>query len=99
MDRINANDFRAHLKEWMEAARSEPVKITRRSGEAFVLLNADIFEKMQLELARSKGLSASLSDVIHGRVSPVTSESTKDVFSRAKSRALKNKKSKKASGD
>lgn len=51
MDRTNANDFRTNLKEWMEATRSEPVKITRKSGEAFVLLNADEFEKMQVELA------------------------------------------------
>ena len=100
MDRTNANDFRTNLKEWMEAARNEPVKITRRSGEAFVLLNADIFEKMQLELARFKGLSGSLMDVIHGRVSPVTAKSTKEIFTRAKTRALNiAKKSKKASGD
>jgi len=34
----------------MEAARSEPVKITRKSGEVFVLLNADVFEKMKIEI-------------------------------------------------
>ena len=44
MDRTSADQFRSNMKEWMEAARSEPVKITRKSGEAFVLLNADIFE-------------------------------------------------------
>src|ERR1700693_3293364 len=98
MDRTNANDFRSNLKEWMEAARNEPVKITRRSGEAFVLLNADIFENMQLELARFKGLSGSLIDVIHGRVSPVTSKSTKEILARAKTRALNAKKSKKNLG-
>lgn len=34
----------------MEAARTEPVKITHKSGEAFVLVNADAFEKMQIDL-------------------------------------------------
>ncbi len=98
MDRTNANDFRSNLKEWMEAARSEPVKITRKSGEAFVLLNADIFEKMQLDLARLQGLSKSLVDVAQGRVSRATDKSTKDIFARAKSKALASKKSKKAVG-
>src|SRR5690606_22606375 len=98
MDRTNANDFRSNLKEWMEAARSEPVKITRKSGEAFVLLNADDFEKMQLDLARLQGITASLMDVAQGRTKPATEQSTNDVFARAKARALGAKKSKKAVG-
>ena len=97
MDRTNSNNFRANLKEWMEAARAEPVKITRKSGEAFVLLNADVFEKMQLELARLKGLAAGLMDAVHGRVRPATPEATKDVLERAKTRALAARKKKAAS--
>lgn len=98
MDRINANDFRSNMKEWMEAARAEPVKITRKSGEAFVLLSADVFEKMQLSLARLQGLTAGLVDAAQGRVSRATEQSTADVLSRAKARALGAKKSKKAVG-
>ena len=98
MDRTNANDFRTNLKEWMEAARSEPIKITRKSGEAFVLVNADAFEKMQLELARLQGVTRGLMDVVQGRVSPSTDESTKELFARVKARALSRKKSKKAAG-
>lgn len=94
MDRTNAEQFRSNMKEWMEAARNEPVKITRRSGEAFVLVNADIFEKMQLDLARLQGLTASLVDVTQGRVSPATEKSTAEVFERAKKRALAAKKKK-----
>ena len=98
MDRTNADDFRSNLKEWMEAARSEPVKITRKSGEAFILLNADTFEKMQLDLAQLKGLTAGLVDATQGRARPTTAQSTKDALARAKSRALAAKKSKKAVG-
>jgi len=94
MDRTNANDFRSNLKEWMEAARSEPVKITRKSGEAFVLLNADVFEKMQLDLARLQGLTASLVDVAQGRVKPASLESTDSLFERAKGKAVAMKKAK-----
>jgi PHD/YefM family antitoxin component YafN of YafNO toxin-antitoxin module len=94
MDRTSADQFRSNMKEWMEAARSEPVKITRKSGEAFVLLNADIFAKMQLDLARLQGLTASLMDVAQGRVTPANEKSTADVFAHAKERALATKRAK-----
>jgi antitoxin YefM len=97
MDRTNTNDFRANLKDWMEAARKEPVKITRKSGEAFVLMNADEFEKLQVELASLRGISRGLSDVAHGRVRPSTPESTGTAIERAKSR-VHGKRSKKAVG-
>ena len=94
MDRTNANDFRSNLKEWMEAARSEPVKITRKSGEAFVLLNADVFDRMQLDLARLHGLTASLVDVAQGRTKPASAQSTDALFERAKGKALAVKRAK-----
>lgn len=95
MDRINANDFRANLKEWMEAARSEPVKITRKSGEAFVLIDADAFEKMQIELSGLRGVAQGLSDAVQGRTRKVTDDLSKSVIDRAKDRVL-SKRSKKA---
>lgn len=98
MERTSADQFRANLKEWMEAARKEPVKITRKSGEAFVLINSETFEKMQIDLARLQGLTASLMDVVQGRVSPATDHSTAEVFSRAKQRALPSTKAKKVVG-
>ncbi|MCB0343444.1 MAG: type II toxin-antitoxin system Phd/YefM family antitoxin [Pseudobdellovibrionaceae bacterium] len=98
MDRTNADKFRANMKEWLEAANKEPVKITRKNGESFVLVNADTFEKMQLDLARFQGLTASLIDVTQGRVSSATEKSTAEVFERAKKRALSAKKTKKAVG-
>ena len=98
MDRTNANDFRTNLKEWMEAARKEPVKITRKSGEAFVLVDADSFEKMQLDIAKLQGLNAGLMDAVQGRVAPGTAQSTANALSRAKARALAARKTKKAVG-
>jgi prevent-host-death family protein len=98
MDRTNADQFRANMKEWMEAARNEPVKITRKSGESFVLLNADLFEKMQVDLARLEGLTASLIDAANGRLTPASERSTAEVFERAKKRALSHKKTKKVGG-
>jgi len=88
MERTSANDFRSNLKEWMESARTEPIKITRKSGESFVLLNADEFEKLQIELANLRGISQGLSDVIQGRTRPATDKSTDSAIERAKEKVL-----------
>lgn len=97
MDRTNANNFRSNLKEWMEVARVEPIKITRKSGEAFVLMNSDLFERMQVELANFRGIAQGLSDVVHDRMHASTAKSLETVIDRAKERVF-NKRSKKAIG-
>ena len=97
MERTNADDFRSNLKEWMESARNEPIKITRRTGEAFVLINSEDFEKIQIELASLRGIAQGLSDVISGKVTTSQRNSTDSAIEKAKDRVL-NKKSKKAVG-
>ena len=98
MDRTNADQFRANMKEWMESAQKEPIKITRKSGESFVLVKSETFEKMQIDLARLEGLTVSLVDLAQGRTSRSTTKSTAEVFEKAKKRALSAKKSKKVAG-
>lgn len=88
MERTNSNDFRSNLKEWMETARIEPIKITRKSGESFVLLNAEEFEKIQVELANLRGIAQGLSDVVQGRTNTGTAESTDGAIKRAKERVF-----------
>ncbi len=95
MERTSADDFRSNLKEWMESARSEPIKITRKTGEAFVLINAEEFERIQIELASLRGVAQGLSDVISGKVKKSQSKSTDSAIQKAKDRVL-SKKNKKA---
>ncbi|MBY0384259.1 type II toxin-antitoxin system Phd/YefM family antitoxin [bacterium] len=97
MDRTNANDFRANLKEWMETARTEPVKITRKSGEAFVLINADEFEEIQMEVATLRGVVKGLTDAVQGRTQPASLKSTEAAIENARNKVF-GKKSKKAVG-
>jgi len=94
MDQTNANDFRMNLKEWMETARSEPVKITRKSGEAFILLNADNFEELQMELATLRGVVKGLTDAVKGRTKPASTKSTETAIENARNKVF-GKKSKK----
>ncbi len=88
MERTSANDFRSNLKEWMESARTEPIKITRKSGESFVLLNSEEFEKIQLELASLRGIALGLSDVVNGNVQEFTEESIKSSMDKARERVF-----------
>ncbi|VAW95997.1 RelB/StbD replicon stabilization protein (antitoxin to RelE/StbE) [hydrothermal vent metagenome] len=49
MDSISVNKFRDNLKNFVEQVVTEhlPLKVTRRSGEDFVILSADDWEREQ----------------------------------------------------
>lgn len=49
MDSISVNKFRDNLKSLVEQAisRHEPLKVTRRSGKAFVVISAEDWEREQ----------------------------------------------------
>jgi antitoxin YefM len=49
MDTVSVNQFRENLKTFVEQAVSThtPIKVTRRSGEAFVVMSADDWEREQ----------------------------------------------------
>jgi antitoxin YefM len=49
MDTVSVNKFRDNLKKLVEqvTSRHEPLKVTRRSGEAFVVLSAEDWEREQ----------------------------------------------------
>lgn len=49
MDTVSVNKFRDNLKTFVEqvVSKHEPLKVTRRAGEAFVVLSADDWEREQ----------------------------------------------------
>lgn len=49
MDSVSVNQFRDNLKAFVEQAVTNhiPLKVTRRSGEAFVVISADDWERQQ----------------------------------------------------
>jgi PHD/YefM family antitoxin component YafN of YafNO toxin-antitoxin module len=98
MKQTNAEDFRSKLKSWMEKARKQPVKITRKTGEAFILIGADQFSEMNTELTALRGQYQGLLDAFHGRTTPATSESISDLFARVKTNGQAVGKPKKAIG-
>lgn len=66
MDTVSVNQFRDNLKTFVEQAISNhtPIKVTRRAGEAFVVMSADDWEREQetLHVLQSKSLMAQIAD-------------------------------------
>lgn len=49
MDTVSVNQFRDKLKSYVEQviSKHEPIKVTRRSGDDFVVMSADDWEREQ----------------------------------------------------
>lgn len=66
MDTISVNKFRDNLKSVVEQviSKHEPLKVTRRAGEAFVVMSADDWEREQetLHVLQSKNLMQQVAD-------------------------------------
>jgi antitoxin YefM len=60
VDTISVNKFRDNLKSVVEqiVSRHEPLKVTRRAGDAFVVISADDWEREQetLHVLQNKNL-------------------------------------------
>lgn len=66
MDTISVNQFRDNLKTFVEQVVSDhtPIKVTRRAGEAFVVISADDWEREQetLYILQNNSLMTQISE-------------------------------------
>lgn len=66
MDTVSVNQFRDNLKKLVEQSLSkhEPLRVTRRSGEDFVVLSAEDWEREQetLYVLQNSSLMRQLAD-------------------------------------
>lgn len=66
MDTVTVNKFRDNLKSFVEQVVSEhtPLKVTRRAGEAFVVMSAEDWEREQetLYVLQNSGLMNQIAD-------------------------------------
>jgi len=64
METVSVNQFRDNLKSYVEQVvdNHEPLKVTRRAGEAFVVISADDWEREQetLYVLRNASLIAQI---------------------------------------
>lgn len=66
METISVNQFRENLKAFVEQAVNthEPIKVTRRAGEDFVVISAEDWEREQesLYVLQNKSLMQQIAD-------------------------------------
>lgn len=67
MNQTNPKKLRAELKDYLDQAEKEPVRIQRRSGQSIVLLNESIYAEMQNEILSLQRRLLGLSDVLDGK--------------------------------
>lgn len=78
MDTISVNQFRDKLKSFVEqvVTNHTPIKVTRRAGDAFVVISADDWEREQetLHVLQNSSLMKQISESVttHGKGSGYT---------------------------
>ncbi len=69
METISVNQFRDNLKSFVEQTISEhePIKVTRRAGEAFVVMSAEDWEREQesLYVLQNSDLMQQIANSLH----------------------------------
>ena len=80
MNQTNPKKLRAELKDYLDLAAKEPIRINRRSGESYVLLAETRYAEMQLEIMSLQRRLLSTSHALQGK----TKEFSTDVESRMK---------------
>ena len=51
MESKNPKKLRVELKDYLDLAVSEPIRISRRTGENFILMSEDTYAHLQNEIA------------------------------------------------
>ncbi len=69
MQNTNPKAFRAELKDYLDLAAKEPVRIQRRSGESYILINEEKFNALQSEILSLQRRLLGMSDAVSGNVS------------------------------
>ncbi len=60
------------MKDYLDMAASEPIRIQRRSGENYIIMNEDIYAQMQNEIASLQRRLLAANDVLDGKTSEYT---------------------------
>ncbi len=74
MESTNPKKLRAELKDYLDLAENEPIRIQRRSGSTFVLMNEDKYAEMQSEIMSLQRRLLSMSQVLDSEVEDMPSK-------------------------
>lgn len=66
MESTNPKKLRAELKDYLDLAAKEPIRIQRREGGSFVLMSEDLYAEMQNEIVSLQRRLLGMSDAVAG---------------------------------
>lgn len=72
MQSANAKKFRSELKDYMDAAITEPVRINRRDGQSFILMSDEIYESFRNEIQTLQRRLLGMNEIVDGKTKPLT---------------------------
>jgi PHD/YefM family antitoxin component YafN of YafNO toxin-antitoxin module len=71
MQSANAKKFRSELKDYMDAAVSEPVRINRRDGRSFILMSEETYDSFRNEIQSLQRRLLGMSEIIDQKTTGV----------------------------
>ena len=71
MKSANAKNFRAELKDYMDAAVSEPVRINRRDGQSFIVMSEEIYDGFRNEIESLQRRLLGMTEIVDGKTNPM----------------------------
>lgn len=69
MESTSPKKLRAELKDYLDMASNEPIRIQRRSGESFVLMSEDKYAELKNEISSLQRRLLAMNDVASGKTS------------------------------
>lgn len=66
MQNVNPKKLRAELKDYLDLASSEAIRIQRRSGESYILMNETNYAEMQNEIMSLQKRLLGMSEIVDG---------------------------------
>ncbi len=67
MQSTNPKQLRAELKDYLDLAAKEPIRIQRRAGDSFILLRELAYEEMQQEILSLQRRLLGMSEIVSGQ--------------------------------
>ena len=67
MQSTNPKQLRAELKDYLDLAAKEPIRIQRRAGDSFILLKEIAYEEMQQEILSLQRRLLGMSEIVSGQ--------------------------------
>ena len=68
MENTNPKQLRAELKDYLDLATKEPIRIQRRSGDSFILIREESYQEMQTEILSLQRRLLGSSQALSGQI-------------------------------